>query len=123
MLKDVCLQVVSKLGSGSARGFALARDQVFYFSNSSINLPGLRAAIGVTHSYSSRLFLCALAGNNNVDDPVFTFKFNIHFSTNFAMMGITLLLLEIIGMVLLSDTPSFVMDFLMQAVMMGMTLL
>ena len=26
-----CLQVVSKLGSGSARGFALARDQVFYF--------------------------------------------------------------------------------------------
>ena len=26
-----CLQVVSKLGSGSACGFALARDQVFYF--------------------------------------------------------------------------------------------
>ena len=26
-----CLQVVSKLGSASARGFALARDQVFYF--------------------------------------------------------------------------------------------
>ena len=26
-----CLQVVSKLGSGSARGIALARGQVFYF--------------------------------------------------------------------------------------------
>ena len=33
-LKDVkrfCLQVVSKLESGSARSFSLARDQVFYF--------------------------------------------------------------------------------------------
>ena len=55
-----CLQVVSKLGSVSARGFALARDQVFYFSNSSVILPGLRASIGVTHSYSSCPFLCAL---------------------------------------------------------------
>ena len=47
-LKDVCLQVVSKLGSGSACGFVLACDQVFYFSNSSIILPRLRASIGVT---------------------------------------------------------------------------
>ena len=31
------------------------------FSNSSIILPGLRASIGVTRSYSSRQFLCALA--------------------------------------------------------------
>ena len=30
------------------------------FSNSSIILPGLRASIGVTRSYSSRPFLCAL---------------------------------------------------------------
>ena len=30
------------------------------FSNSSIILPGLQASIGVTHSYSSRSFLCAL---------------------------------------------------------------
>ena len=30
------------------------------FSNSSITLPGLRASIGVTRSYSSRPFLCAL---------------------------------------------------------------
>ena len=32
----------------------------FNFSNSSIILPGLRASIGVTRSYSSRPFLCAL---------------------------------------------------------------
>ena len=51
--------MVSKLGSGSARGFALARDQVFYFSNSSIILPGLQAFIGVTCSYFSCPFLCA----------------------------------------------------------------
>ena len=31
------------------------------FSNSSLILPGLWASIGVTHSYSSRPFLCALA--------------------------------------------------------------
>ena len=30
------------------------------FSNSSIILPGLQASIGVTRSYSSRPFLCAL---------------------------------------------------------------
>ena len=54
-----CLQVVSKLGSGSACGFALARDSIF--SNSSIIFHGLRASIGVTRSYSSRPFLCALA--------------------------------------------------------------
>ena len=33
------------------------------FINSSIILPGLRASIGVTCSYSNRPFLCALAGN------------------------------------------------------------
>ena len=32
----------------------------FIFSNSSIILPGLQASIGVTRSYSSRPFLCAL---------------------------------------------------------------
>ena len=31
VLKDVKDPLVSKLGSGSARSFALARDQVFYF--------------------------------------------------------------------------------------------
>ena len=41
------MQVVSKVGSGSARGFVLARDQVFYSSNSSMILPRLRASIGV----------------------------------------------------------------------------
>ena len=33
---------------------------MFYFKYGSIVLTGLRASIGVTHSYSSRLFLCAL---------------------------------------------------------------
>ena len=36
------------------------------FSNSSIILPGLWASIGVTRSYSSRPFLCALAHRCNV---------------------------------------------------------
>ena len=40
--------------SGSARGFALACDQVFYFS------------IGVTCPYSSRPFLCALDAVINI---------------------------------------------------------
>ena len=37
-----------------------ARDRVFYFQYSLIILPGLHASIGVTHSYSSHPFLCAL---------------------------------------------------------------
>ena len=32
------------------------------FSNNSISFPGLHASIGVTSSYSSRPFLCALVG-------------------------------------------------------------
>ena len=51
------MEVVS---AAHAHGFALACDQVFYFSNSSIILPGLQASIGVTCSYSSRPFLCTL---------------------------------------------------------------
>ena len=37
-----------------------ARTGCSIFSNSSIILPGLRASIGVTRSYFSRPFLCAL---------------------------------------------------------------
>ena len=55
-----CLQVVYKLGSGSALALLLHVTRYSIFSNSSIILPGLRASIGVTRSYSSRPFLCAL---------------------------------------------------------------
>ena len=41
------------------------------FSNSSIILPGIRASIGVTRSYSSHPFLCAL-GVDNQYTPLFT---------------------------------------------------
>ena len=51
-----------------------ACDQVFYFQYGSIILPGLRASIGVTCSYSSRPFLCALdrvekATSNRTQEP------------------------------------------------------
>ena len=35
------------------------------FSNSSIIFPGLRASIGVTHSYSSHPFICTLGAVYN----------------------------------------------------------
>ena len=53
--------MVSKLGSGSAPvALLLHVTRYSIYSNSSIILPGLRASIGVTHSYSSRPFLCNL---------------------------------------------------------------
>ena len=46
--------------------FLLHMTRYSIFSNSSIILPGLRAFIGVTRSYSSRLFLCALARETKI---------------------------------------------------------
>ena len=55
-----CLQVVSKLGSEMPAALLLHVTRYSIFSNSSIILPGIRASIGVTRSYSSRPFLCTL---------------------------------------------------------------